>query len=150
MRLRIVFQAIFDNIATPLPCLCLQQLVELIALQAHMPKVMLTVFKINIGAMLFYRRALKYAVDASSPSKWDDKTAHYEILSLPLHEVDTAASEAAADLAAQVAESSLTISRSPPFFDLGAQGRPLRDEPHWDPHFLQIRWLGQPSLRLRR
>ena len=115
MRLRIVFQAIFDNIATPLPCLCLQQLVELIALQAHMPKVMLTVFKINIGAMLFYRRALKYAVDASSPSKWDDKTAHYEILSLPLHEVDTAASEAAADLAAQVAESSLTISRSPLF-----------------------------------
>jgi GNAT superfamily N-acetyltransferase len=55
-------------------------LIETIALEAEIPKVMLTVFKANQAAMTFYQQ-LQYDIDESSPSNHNDPSADYEILS---------------------------------------------------------------------
>jgi ribosomal protein S18 acetylase RimI-like enzyme len=57
----------------------LMDIVETIAEQAEMPKVVLTVFKANKGALDFYQK-LNYNIDESSPSKFNEP-ADYEILS---------------------------------------------------------------------
>ena len=59
----------------------LMNIMELVALKNGMQKVMLTVFKMNGGAMKFYREKMKYAIDESSPSNFDGEVADYEILS---------------------------------------------------------------------
>ena len=59
----------------------LMNIMELVALKNGMQKVMLTVFKMNGGAMTFYREKMKYAIDESSPSNFDGEVADYEILS---------------------------------------------------------------------
>ena len=58
------------------------QLLELMATKHKMQFMMLTVFKINDGAMRFYLDKLKYSVDETSPSRCavDDESS-YEILS---------------------------------------------------------------------
>jgi ribosomal protein S18 acetylase RimI-like enzyme len=55
-------------------------LIETIALEAEIPKVMLTVFKVNQAAMTFYQQ-LQYDIDECSPSNHNDPSADYEILS---------------------------------------------------------------------
>ena len=57
----------------------MMDIAETIALEAEMPKVMLTVFKSNKGAMDFYKQ-LEYSIDETSPSKYNEP-ADYEILS---------------------------------------------------------------------
>ncbi|XP_066426833.1 N-alpha-acetyltransferase 40 isoform X1 [Molothrus aeneus] len=61
----------------------LLQILQLVANSTQMKKVMLTVFKHNHGALQFFRDALQFEVDASSPSVsgccGDDSS--YEILS---------------------------------------------------------------------
>ncbi len=57
----------------------LMQIMEIMAMQMKMRRVMLTVFKNNTDAMSFYR-ALKYSIDPSSPSQFGEE-ADYEILS---------------------------------------------------------------------
>ena len=59
----------------------LMNIMELVANKNGMRKVMLTVFKMNGGAMKFYREKMKYAIDESSPSNFDGEVADYEILS---------------------------------------------------------------------
>ncbi len=59
----------------------LMQLAELVARRAGMQWVMLTVLKNNAGALDFYTRKMRYAVDASSPSACGQDDAAYEILS---------------------------------------------------------------------
>lgn len=59
----------------------LMNIMELVANKNGMQKVMLTVFKMNGGAMKFYREKMKYAIDESSPSNFDGEVADYEILS---------------------------------------------------------------------
>lgn len=59
----------------------LMSLVERISSELKMEKVMLTVFKSNVGAMRFYERQ-EYKVDESSPSNFEGgETCDYEILS---------------------------------------------------------------------
>ena len=57
---------------------------ERIAREQSMEKIVLTVFKNNHGAMAFYQKTLGYSVDESSPSKFGNFRADYEILSLKL------------------------------------------------------------------
>uniref|UniRef100_A0A8D2QT73 N-alpha-acetyltransferase 40 n=1 Tax=Zosterops lateralis melanops TaxID=1220523 RepID=A0A8D2QT73_ZOSLA len=61
----------------------LLQILQLVANSTQMKKVMLTVFKHNHGALQFFREALQFEVDATSPSVsgccGDDSS--YEILS---------------------------------------------------------------------
>ena len=61
----------------------LMTLIELLSLQLHMTKVILTVFKCNTGAMKFYLTKLKgYDVDECSPSNFEGgDDVEYEILS---------------------------------------------------------------------
>ncbi len=59
----------------------LMNIMELLAHKNGMQKVMLTVFKMNGGAMKFYLDKMKYGVDESSPSNFDGELADYEILS---------------------------------------------------------------------
>lgn len=59
-------------------------IMELIALQANMRRVMLTAFKSNQGAMKFYIDKMKYGIDSSSPSNFDGEEVDYEILSKSL------------------------------------------------------------------
>ena len=59
----------------------LMNIMELVAHKNGMQKVMLTVFKMNGGAMKFYLDKMKYGVDESSPSNFDGELADYEILS---------------------------------------------------------------------
>jgi ribosomal protein S18 acetylase RimI-like enzyme len=66
-------------------------LLEMIAMQTRMNKVMLTVFTFNQSALSFYRNKMKYRIDPSSPSNFDknvegqeeeeQESADYEILS---------------------------------------------------------------------
>lgn len=63
-------------------------ILELLAMQFHMPKVMLTVFNNNPGAMAFYKEKMQYSVDNSSPSKFGKKST-YEILSRSFSATDT-------------------------------------------------------------
>mmetsp|Transcript_5100 Transcript_5100/g.6663 ORF Transcript_5100/g.6663 Transcript_5100/m.6663 type:complete len:240 (+) Transcript_5100:292-1011(+) len=58
----------------------LMQVLNQIAQQASMSKVMLTVFKANQRAMGFYTQKLQYKIDATSPSQ-TKHYADYEILS---------------------------------------------------------------------
>ena len=81
----------------------LMSLMELVALRAHLPKVMLTVFKQNTGAVRFYLGALKYKLDASDPSKFGNKKCTYLILSLSTLEVEQEKVDAKAKAAAEVA-----------------------------------------------
>lgn len=57
----------------------IMHLIELIAKEMNMKKVMLTVFKHNESAMRFYER-LDYTIDVTSPSQFGEN-ADYEILS---------------------------------------------------------------------
>ena len=57
----------------------IMQIMEIIAMQQKMRKVMLTVFLNNKGALQFYEK-LKYTVDETSPSLFEED-ADYEILS---------------------------------------------------------------------
>lgn len=57
----------------------MMQIMEIIAMNMKMRKVMLTVFKSNKSAMGFYRR-LKYDVDEISPSMFGEEV-DYEIMS---------------------------------------------------------------------
>eukprot|EP00574_Skeletonema_japonicum_P005782 CAMPEP_0201734672 /NCGR_PEP_ID=MMETSP0593-20130828/34947_1 /ASSEMBLY_ACC=CAM_ASM_000672 /TAXON_ID=267983 /ORGANISM="Skeletonema japonicum, Strain CCMP2506" /LENGTH=273 /DNA_ID=CAMNT_0048228063 /DNA_START=13 /DNA_END=834 /DNA_ORIENTATION=- len=62
----------------------LMTLVELLSMQLSMTKVILTVFKCNMGAMRFYLNKLKgYDVDECSPSNFEgeEDIVDYEILS---------------------------------------------------------------------
>lgn len=60
----------------------LMTLIELLSMQLHMTKVILTVFKCNKGAMRFYLNKLKgYGVDECSPSNFGEDDVDYEILS---------------------------------------------------------------------
>lgn len=56
-------------------------ILQLLAIQFKIYKVMLTVFKHNSVAMEFYMKSMKFRIDKSSPSKFDQET-DYEILSL--------------------------------------------------------------------
>lgn len=58
----------------------MMQLLEIIAMQMQMRKVVLTVFHSNKSAMDFYHN-LKYKVDETSPSQYEGESADYEILS---------------------------------------------------------------------
>jgi ribosomal protein S18 acetylase RimI-like enzyme len=58
----------------------LMEVLEEVAHQTNMSKVVLTVFKKNVQAMEFYRQGLGYEVDESSPSQ-HNSPADYEILS---------------------------------------------------------------------
>jgi GNAT superfamily N-acetyltransferase len=58
----------------------LMAMMESIARQTDMQKVLLTVFKMNESAMKFYTESLGYIVDEGSPSKYGEP-ADYEILS---------------------------------------------------------------------
>lgn len=62
----------------------LMGITERIAREQSMPKVVLTVFKTNHQAMAFYTKRLGYDIDESSPIKFGDDNADYEILSLKL------------------------------------------------------------------
>lgn len=57
--------------------------------RAGMDKAVLTVFHRNDGAVKFYRDALSYTVDPTSPSCFGEK-APYEILSFPLGRTEPA------------------------------------------------------------
>ena len=59
-------------------------IIELVGLQTHMRKVLLTVFKTNHLAMQFYLNKMKYNIDDSSPSNYEGEDADYEILSKSL------------------------------------------------------------------
>lgn len=56
-------------------------ILSLLAIRFQINKLMLTVFKHNTMAMDFYVKTLKFRIDKSSPSKYDQET-DYEILSL--------------------------------------------------------------------
>jgi ribosomal protein S18 acetylase RimI-like enzyme len=58
----------------------LMAIMESIARQTEMEKVVLTVFKVNESAMNFYIDSLGYSIDSFSPSK-SGEPADYEILS---------------------------------------------------------------------
>jgi ribosomal protein S18 acetylase RimI-like enzyme len=58
----------------------LMSIMELIAMRANMRCVILTVFKKNLSAMDFYLNKMKYTIDESSPSNFEEDT-DYEILS---------------------------------------------------------------------
>uniref|UniRef100_A0A8D2PRW8 N-alpha-acetyltransferase 40 n=1 Tax=Zosterops lateralis melanops TaxID=1220523 RepID=A0A8D2PRW8_ZOSLA len=96
------FEGLFPRFGVILGCLCrsyevqlesrvrrrglgkfLLQILQLVANSTQMKKVMLTVFKHNHGALQFFREALQFEVDATSPSVsgccGDDSS--YEILS---------------------------------------------------------------------
>ena len=62
---------------------------ELLSLHCHMHKIVLTVFKTNLGAMNFYLKKMKgWGVDESSPSNYggyeNNEGCDYEILSKAL------------------------------------------------------------------
>lgn len=59
----------------------LMDILPLLAIRFKIFKVMLTVFKHNPVAMGFYVNSLKFRIDKSSPSKFNEET-DYEILSL--------------------------------------------------------------------
>lgn len=61
----------------------MMDILEMIAMEYGMRKVMLTVFKINKEAMAFYNK-LNYVIDESSPSEFGEE-ADYEILSKIIH-----------------------------------------------------------------
>lgn len=90
----------------------LMRLVELVALHARMPHVMLTVFKSNAAAMALYRQKLNYQIDASSPSRCGNGACPYEILSLDLaaRDAETAVGKAAA--AAACAEATVVAAQA--------------------------------------
>lgn len=58
----------------------MMQILELLAFQSQMKKVILTVFKHNHAAVNFFVNVLKYEIDESSPSLFDINCS-YEILS---------------------------------------------------------------------
>ena len=58
----------------------MMQILEIMAMQMQMRKVVLTVFDSNKGAFDFYTK-LKYQVDETSPSQFEGEEADYEILS---------------------------------------------------------------------
>jgi N-alpha-acetyltransferase 40 len=58
----------------------LMLIAELIARKGGFHKMMLTVLKLNVKAIDFYRQKLKYEIDASSPSNYGEDSS-YEILS---------------------------------------------------------------------
>ncbi|GAB6021773.1 N-alpha-acetyltransferase 40 [Chamberlinius hualienensis] len=59
----------------------LMQILELLAFQAEMKKVVLTVFKENSRAVKFFTQTMQYSIDETSPSQYDDDDCSYEILS---------------------------------------------------------------------
>lgn len=59
-------------------------IMELVALNAKMRRVLLTVFKSNEKAMKFYIKRMKYKIDISSPSNYKGEEVDYEILSKSL------------------------------------------------------------------
>lgn len=61
----------------------MMDILEMIATEYGMRKVMLTVFKINKEALAFYNK-LNYVIDESSPSEFGEE-ADYEILSKIIH-----------------------------------------------------------------
>lgn len=61
----------------------MMDILEMIAMEYGMRKVMLTVFKTNKEAMAFYKK-LNYVIDESSPSEFGEE-ADYEILSKIIH-----------------------------------------------------------------
>jgi len=63
----------------------LMSIMELVAIQTKMKKVMLTVFSSNQSAMQFYTHKMKYLIDDCSPSKYLDNNVDYEILSKSMH-----------------------------------------------------------------
>lgn len=67
----------------------LMHVIELMAQQMKMRKVMLTVFKHNQNAMKFYER-LNYTIDATSPSQFGEN-ADYEILSKVVYDDESEA-----------------------------------------------------------
>lgn len=66
----------------------LMHILSLLAIRFQIYKVMLTVFKHNTIAMDFYMKILKFRIDKSSPSKYDQET-DYEILSLKVRKLST-------------------------------------------------------------
>ncbi|XP_067942426.1 N-alpha-acetyltransferase 40-like isoform X2 [Watersipora subatra] len=63
----------------------MMQLLELMAFQTQMRKVILTVFHDNKAAMSFYKSKLSYSLDETSPSAVDvEWEVNYEILSKPI------------------------------------------------------------------
>ena len=73
----------------------LMRQLDLIAKQASMQCVMLTVFKANEGALRFYEK-LGYQIDETSPSKCGVATSSYEIMAKPTDSADAAKAKAAA------------------------------------------------------
>ena len=59
----------------------LMGLMEDVARRTGMKRLMLTVFKSNVGAMDFYLNKMKYEIDRMSPSRYGEEEADYEILS---------------------------------------------------------------------
>lgn len=64
----------------------LMHIIEMMAAQMKMRKVMLTVFKSNLNAMNFYE-SLSYSIDDTSPSQFGEDV-DYEILSKTVHKDD--------------------------------------------------------------
>jgi ribosomal protein S18 acetylase RimI-like enzyme len=67
----------------------LMEIIHDIGQQQHpnlVSKIVLTVFKNNVGAMKFYKQTLGYVVDETDPSHFGHDTEDYEILSLSLGE----------------------------------------------------------------
>lgn len=72
----------------------LMQILEMLAFQTRMKKVMLTVFKHNSEANAFFMNQLKYQIDETSPSVFDPMNPEdydYEILSKPIKKKKEAA-----------------------------------------------------------
>lgn len=61
----------------------MMNILTMLAIRFKLYRVMLTVFKHNVKAMDFYVNRLKFRVDKSSPSKFNQET-DYEILSLKI------------------------------------------------------------------
>jgi len=59
----------------------MMKILELLMLKAEMVKIMLTVFKHNPDACLFFKNCLKYSVDETSPYNTIHEQFDYEILS---------------------------------------------------------------------
>ncbi|PIK62498.1 putative N-alpha-acetyltransferase 40 [Apostichopus japonicus] len=72
------------------------QILEMLAYQTQMKKVMLTVFKHNKEANSFFVNQLKYEIDETSPSVYDPMNPEdydYEILSKPIKKKKTIATK---------------------------------------------------------
>lgn len=63
----------------------LLELVERICECAGVPRIVLTVFDSNAGALRLYKERLKYKHDASCPSRFGNTVAKYQILTKNVH-----------------------------------------------------------------